>query len=132
MASHRVRTLSPVPVAVAVAQKGVRERCCSAAALVLLSGVAYCRAGNAAGGGRSIRGLRAVARRGEMARPSGIVESRRAECGDGDERSGAFGGGAGAAKVVDAANPLPAAMRQPGRNGVLPAKVAVRLRLRLA
>ena len=45
---------------------------------------------------------------GEVRRPSGIVEPRRAERGGGDERNEVFGGGAGAA---DAANPLRAALR---------------------
>ena len=53
-------------------------------------------------------GLGAVAMRGGVGRLSGIVEPRRAERGSGDERSGAFGGGDGAA---DAANPLRSAMR---------------------
>ena len=46
--------------------------------------------------------------RGGVGRLSGIVESRRAERGDDDERSVAFGRGDGAA---DAANPLRLAMR---------------------
>ena len=81
---------------------------CSAAALVLFSGVVYCRTGDAAGDEWPIRGLGTVARRGEAGRPSGVVEPRRAERGGGDERNEAFGGGAGAA---EAANPLRAAVR---------------------
>ena len=46
--------------------------------------------------------------RGEVGRLSGIVEPRRTERGGGDEQSGAFRGGDGAA---DAANPLRAVMR---------------------
>ena len=61
--------------------------------------------------------------RGGVGRLSGIEEPRRAERGIGDERSVAFGRGDGAA---DAANTLS------GRNGVLPVRVAVRLRVCLA
>ena len=57
------------------------------------------------------------------------MEPRRAECGGSDERNEAFGGGAGAA---DTANPRQAAVRLSGRNGVLLAKIAVWLRVRLA
>ena len=101
---------------------------CSAAALVLLSGVAHCKTGDAAGGEWSIWGLGVGVGRGEARRHSGIVESRRAERGGGDERNECFRGGAGAA---DAANLLRVAARYFGRNGVLPAKIAVRLRVRL-
>ena len=76
-----------------------------------------------AGGGSSIWEWGPSDGWGEVRRPSGIVEYRRIERGGGDERNEVFGGGAGAA---DAANPLRAAMRYSGRNGVLPAKVAVR------
>ena len=83
---------------------------CSAAALVLLSGVAYCKTGDAAAGEWSIWGLGVgvSVRRGEARRPSGIVESRRADRGGGDERNECFRGGAGAA---DAANLLRVAAR---------------------
>ena len=84
------------------------ESSCSAAALVLSSGVAPCQAGRATGGEWSVRGLGAVVVRGGVGRLSGIVEPRRAERGGGDERSAASGGGGGAA---DAVNPLRAAMR---------------------
>ena len=94
-------------------------------------GAGYCAAGGAAGGELSIWELEPGVGSDEVRRPSEIVESKskRADRGGGDERSEAFGGGAG---VADAANPLRAAMRQSGRNGVLTAKVAVRLRVCLA
>ena len=57
------------------------------------------------------------------------MEPKRAERGGSDERNEAFGGGAGAA---DAANPLRAAVRKSGRNGVLPAKIVDWLRVHLA
>ena len=53
----------------------------------------------------------------------------RAERGGGDERNEAFGGGA---RAADAANPLRATVRYYGLNGVVPAKIAVWLRVRLA
>ena len=62
--------------------------------------------GGAVGVG-SIWGFGAGDGRYESGRPSGIVESRQVDRGGGDERSGSFGGGAGAA---DAANLLRAAL----------------------
>ena len=61
--------------------------------------------------------------------PVGSWRPRRAERGGSDERNEAFGGGTG---VADAANPLRAAVGLSGRNGVLLAKIAVWLRVRLA
>ena len=88
------------------------------------------RTGGATDTSVPIRGLEETGfGRGEAQRPSGIVEPRRAERVGSDERNEAFGGGAGAA---DAANPLRAAVRLSGRNGVLLAKIAVCLRVRLA
>ena len=79
---------------------------CSAAAQASCSGVVWFRTGGAVGVG-SIWGFGAGDGRYESKRPSGTVESRWADRGGGDERSGTFGGGAGAA---DAANQLRAAL----------------------
>ena len=65
-----------------------------------------CRTGGAADGDWSNRRLGAGIGRGQSLQPSGIVESRRVECGGGDERTGTFEEGAGA----DEANPLRAAV----------------------
>ena len=54
---------------------------------------------------------------------------RGAERRGGDERNKAFGGGA---RTADAANPLRATVQYSGLNGVLPAIIAVWLRVRLA
>ena len=96
---------------------------------MLLSGPVDCRTGGTAGGEWPNWGLGASVRRGEAVRPSGIVKPRRAERGGDNERNETFGGGAGAA---DAVNPLRAAAQKSGRNGVLPAKITVRLRVRLS
>ena len=63
---------------------------------------------------------------GVVLRQSGrdVVEPRRAERGGGDVRSG------GDAAAADAANPLWAAVQKSGRDGVLPSKIAVWLRVR--
>ena len=57
-------------------------------------------------------------------RPVEVVESRRAERGGGDVRSG------GGAEAADAAKPLRAAVRWSGSDSALPSKIAVRLRVR--
>ena len=56
---------------------------------------------------------------------SEVVEPRRAEREGGDVRSG------GGVKETDAVNPLQAAKRWSGRGGVVPARIAVWLRVRL-
>ena len=70
-------------------------------------GAGYCTARGVAGVGLSIWELGPGGGCGEVRRPSEIVEPRRTERGDGDERNEVFEGGDGAA---DAANPLQAAM----------------------
>ena len=70
------------------------------------SRVVWFETGNAVGVG-SIWGVGAGDGRHKSGRPSGIAEPRRSDRGSGDERSGVFGGSAGAA---DAANPLRAAL----------------------
>ena len=86
----------------------------SAAALLSLFIVVYCKIGDAAGGEWSIRGLGVGVRRGERGRSSGIVVPRRAERGGGDEQNKDFGEDA---RAADAANPLRMARDNSGKTG---------------
>ena len=79
---------------------------CPAAAQASYSGLVWFETGDDVGVG-SIWGFGAGDGRHKSGRPSGIVESRRSDRGSGNERSGVFGGSAGAA---DAANQLRVAL----------------------